>query len=294
MNTFTQKLRKVTDIKELTALINSDLCTDKQWHDFYISLPLVHLVYERNLAFLNRMIHEYTRNEKLNNTLIIKDLLRDFKPDHDMVLAKDISPGYNVKGYANGKLLIYQGEYFTKCCNQIADQMENVKTLTKPYYAMDVANYVVKHFIDKKQPIVNMILSPMLYYLQAYYLVNNDCALFSEPIEKWGYGPVISSVYDNFNSYGATPIPSMMKYVLVDSNGKWHLVDPMTITLQKTDQLQIDSLVDKIYNKIKTDPFQLIVHLQHEALWQKDKAKIAAGNKLKYSNDEIKAYFKNK
>lgn len=64
---------------------------------------------------------------------------------------------------------------------------EKRATLSKPYNVMDVANYVVQHFIDRGTPINNLLLNKILYYLQADSLRQTGKPLFKEQIEKWGY-----------------------------------------------------------------------------------------------------------
>lgn len=127
MNTFVQKLKKVNNIEELDALISSNLFDYDQCRYFNTSLSLVGLEYVRNLYFLNRTIHDCTISLTYDSTMIIKELLRDYNSEHKMVLAKDISDGYNSKGYPKGELLMYEGQYFRKCCNEIADQMIDSK-----------------------------------------------------------------------------------------------------------------------------------------------------------------------
>ena len=165
--------------------------------------------------------------------------------------------------------------------------------LHKPYNAMDVANYVVKHFIDEKQPIPNLLLLKILYYLQADSLIKYDTSLFSEAIEKWGYGPVIPEVYSNFKSYGPAPITSTIKYVEINDDGSWRLINPANRELEEQDKPQINALADEIYNKFWKNPFQLVYKTHEEPMWKKDEHKIQNGIlHIPYSNDEIRDYFK--
>jgi uncharacterized phage-associated protein len=49
-------------------------------------------------------------------------------------------------------------------------------------------------------------MQKLLYYAQAWYLVNFKLPLFGEAIKAWNLGPVIKEIYDAFKKYGASPI----------------------------------------------------------------------------------------
>lgn len=55
--------------------------------------------------------------------------------------------------------------------------------------------------------ITNLKLQKLLYYAQAWFLVNNNNErLFSDDIVAWQYGPVVEAVYNRFQIFGRTPI----------------------------------------------------------------------------------------
>ena len=55
--------------------------------------------------------------------------------------------------------------------------------------------------------LTNLKLQKLLYYEQGYHLASFGTPLFSEPIEAWMYGPVVPAIYDNYQQYGAGPLP---------------------------------------------------------------------------------------
>ncbi|WP_284928633.1 Panacea domain-containing protein [Candidatus Phytoplasma sp. AldY-WA1] len=66
----------------------------------------------------------------------------------------------------------------------------------------DIANYLIEKAHQENQEINNTRLQKLLYYAQAYYLVNNNKQpLFEEPIEAWDYGPVIPDLYFEFRKF---------------------------------------------------------------------------------------------
>lgn len=171
--------------------------------------------------------------------------------------------------------------------------MDNhVTILSKPYWAMDVANYLVQHFIDQGQPITNLLLLKILYYAQADSLRKTGKPLFTDKIEKWGHGPIVPVVYSYFKSYGAAPINEMQQYVLTDENNAWTLIKPEERQLVKDDTHWLNKLADEIQAKFAKNSFDLVKLTQKEQIWLKDKPKIKAGNMhIRYTNQEIKNYY---
>ena len=164
--------------------------------------------------------------------------------------------------------------------------------LHKPYRAMDVANYLVQHFIDQHRPINNTLLLKILYYLQADSLRQSNVPLFEDTIKKWGYGPIVPHVYSYFKSYGAAPITQMMEYVVINADNSWGLIKPSKRTLAPADIHQINKLADEICLKYQDKEFQLVKLSCKDPLWQESKAEIEHGNMdIPYTNKEIAEYF---
>lgn len=163
--------------------------------------------------------------------------------------------------------------------------------LQRPYRVMDVANYIVDRFSNENHPITNLLLLKMLYYLQAYFLVNDNESLFTEEIQKWGYGPVEPIVYSYFKENGASPITHSVQYV-VNNGEALELVNPRGRNLQENDRARIDNIVDRIYDRYHTDPFRLVEVTHSEPMWQEDERRIENGvHNIKYNNQEIINYF---
>lgn len=73
--------------------------------------------------------------------------------------------------------------------------------------AIDVAKYLLARANQNGDLITNLKLQKLLYYAQAWYLVNHNRRLFRDPIKAWDLGPVVPSVYRKWKKYGASPIP---------------------------------------------------------------------------------------
>lgn len=170
---------------------------------------------------------------------------------------------------------------------------KHVTVLSKPYWAMDVANYLVQHFVNQGQPITNSLLLKILYYAQADSLRKTGKPLFTDKIEKWGHGPIVPVVYSYFKSYGAAPIKEMQQYVLTDENTAWTLIKPEERQLAKNDTNWLNKLADEIQVKFAKNSFDLVKLTQKEQIWLKDKPRIKAGNMhIYYTNQEIIDYYR--
>ena len=58
-----------------------------------------------------------------------------------------------------------------------------------------------------KYPISNLKLQKLLYFIQAYFLVEVGKPCFSDVIEAWDYCPIVPSVYKEYRVYGSSNIP---------------------------------------------------------------------------------------
>ncbi|WP_288490037.1 Panacea domain-containing protein [uncultured Limosilactobacillus sp.] len=165
--------------------------------------------------------------------------------------------------------------------------------LQRPYRVMDVANYIVNRFSEQGHPITNLLLLKMLYYLQAYFLVNDNERLFTGEIQKWGYGPVEPIVYSYFKDNGASPIMHSVQYA-INNNGKLEMINPEGRNLQRNDQLQIDRIIDRLYDRFHVNPFRLVEITHEEPMWLRDRDRIENGvHNIEYNNQEIIEYFNN-
>jgi len=80
--------------------------------------------------------------------------------------------------------------------------------------AIQVAKLFLAWANEYGDVITNLKLQKLLYYAQAWHLVNyNRRRLFSDPIEAWDLGPVVPEIYRKWKRYGSSPIP-------YSSNGK--------------------------------------------------------------------------
>lgn len=74
------------------------------------------------------------------------------------------------------------------------------------YNAMDIARIIINYSHKKKNPVSNLKLQKLLYYVQAAFLIETGDVCFDNEIICWQHGPVVREVYNRFSSFGAEEI----------------------------------------------------------------------------------------
>lgn len=73
--------------------------------------------------------------------------------------------------------------------------------------AMVLAHYIVDKCTRDGEPVSNLQLQKMMYFLQTVYCrATGGELLFDDAFEAWPYGPVLSDVYTKYSDHGAEPI----------------------------------------------------------------------------------------
>lgn len=76
-----------------------------------------------------------------------------------------------------------------------------------PFSAIELARYVVDKCARENEPVSNLLLQKMLYFMQfAYCAATEGSLLFADEFEAWTYGPVLPEVYREYSYFGASPI----------------------------------------------------------------------------------------
>lgn len=74
------------------------------------------------------------------------------------------------------------------------------------YTAMQIAAAVIKLYAIEKQPITNLKLQKVLFYIQAKSFLMRGEPIFQDDIEAWRHGPVVRDVYNTFYPFIAFPL----------------------------------------------------------------------------------------
>lgn len=88
------------------------------------------------------------------------------------------------------------------------------------YNALDVAKYVINYCNEKQQPISNLKLQKLLYFLWVDFYKQRKCSLFHDNICAWQLGPVVPDVYYEFCSYAGLPIARKYCVANIEENDK--------------------------------------------------------------------------
>ncbi len=135
----------------------------------------------------------------------------------------------------------------------------------------DVAEYFLSlQDEDAGDLISNLKLQKLVYYAQGCHLALYDEPLFEDRIEAWLHGPVVPSLYREYKTYGAAPIPN-----------------PGDTDCSKFDDEEREFL-DEVYHVYGQFSAWKLKNMTHEdGPWR-----VASENQEAISNRSMKAYFK--
>lgn len=95
----------------------------------------------------------------------------------------------------------------------------------KTYDALYIAKYIINKCTSERNPITNLQLQKILYFLQREHLIQYGNCLFSDEIQAWQFGPVVPEVYYHFCGFGSSVIT--MNYNIDISKFDIELIDPI-------------------------------------------------------------------
>ncbi len=87
------------------------------------------------------------------------------------------------------------------------------------YTALNLSKYIVSKCIEDGEPISNLQLQKILYYIQKKFL-NDGKIAFLDDIQAWQFGPVVPEVYYFYCGYGSMPITSQYDRYEIESEDK--------------------------------------------------------------------------
>ena len=116
-----------------------------------------------------------------------------------------------------------------------------------------VANTILMLSFNENIPVSPMKLQKLMYFTYKDYLKTYDAPLFADRFECWQYGPVLSSIYYEFNRFGAKPINKFAR----DANG--------SVTVVNMDSYsQIAQSIQNTWDKYKRYSGIQLSHLTHK------------------------------
>ena len=152
------------------------------------------------------------------------------------------------------KLTILIDEKILHSINSRVDKKRDKEEciMIEKYSALDVAKYIVNYAInDLNLPLTNLKLQKILYFVQLEFLDKIGEVLFTDGIEAWKYGPVVSRTYSHYRKYSDLPITDTFL--------------PRT-TFTRSEDLVINRVVREY---IRTNEWELVRITHEQGPWKK-------------------------
>lgn len=127
------------------------------------------------------------------------------------------------------------------------------------YNVLDVCRYVINYSNKKDYGISNLKLQKILYFIQAFFLIETGSPCFDEKIKAWDFGPVVLEAYREYERYGGIDIPTVRSYVELDESNIWNseIIEYDDSVIARKDKKRINDVVDKFSNYSATDLVKL-------------------------------------
>lgn len=163
------------------------------------------------------------------------------------------------------------------------------------YNIMQIANYIIRKYIDTDTPITNLLLQKTLYYIIVDFIIRYHENITNTSIQKWGYGPVSPEVYSYYKEFGSKPITKTFSYIEFSNDDIILHSGEEEIIFDSTDKNRIEEISDIIISKYYNSPFKLVNLTHREPMWSKFEQNIINGERgIEYTVDEIESFFTNK
>ena len=157
------------------------------------------------------------------------------------------------------------------------------------YPVRDVSHYIIVYSNKKDYGVSNLKLQKLLYFVQAFFLINDCPPCFDEKIEAWDFGPVVPEIYREYKRYGGMDIPTIDYYVKFDKKNIWNTERIYyEEIISDDDKEMIQAVVDKFAHCSAT----FLVNLTHnQDPWINA---YVNGQRNEITKEDIKRYFEQK
>ena len=157
------------------------------------------------------------------------------------------------------------------------------------YPVRDVSHYIIVYSNKKDYGVSNLKLQKLLYFVQAFFLINDCPPCFDEKIEAWDFGPVVPEIYREYKRYGGMDIPTIDYYVKFDKKNIWNTERIYyEDIISDDDKEMIRAVVDKFAHCSAT----FLVNLTHnQDPWINA---YVNGQRNEITKEDIKRYFEQK
>jgi uncharacterized phage-associated protein len=119
-----------------------------------------------------------------------------------------------------------------------------------------IARYLIHYFIRVGEPLTNLKLQKLLYYIEVWHLVYFDGeSLFKEKPQAWVHGPVYPTIYHKYKHYQSQPI--IFKDLVDDEDLDYKLGEAVNFDDNKKDF--INSIL-KFYGTKSAFELEMLTH----------------------------------
>ena len=157
------------------------------------------------------------------------------------------------------------------------------------YDVLEVCRHVINYSNEKEYGISNLKLQKVLYFIQAYFLIDKtkNAPSFDDKIEAWNFGPVVPAPYHEYTQSGSAHIPPPLSNILFDTDNIWDTerVKFNDDVITDEDKKRINKVVDKFSGYSATD---LVAITHRQSPWM-DAYAPYRNNEI--TLDAIKEYF---
>lgn len=121
----------------------------------------------------------------------------------------------------------------------------------------NLVRYLLFRFSFDGEPITNLKMQKLLYYVYVWYLVKTGNRCFEERFQAWPIGPVLPSVYDELKRFKAFPISPDFSEIKTKED---------ISNLKKELGEEIVTIADEVYEKYGVKSAFELVNLTHNEL----------------------------
>lgn len=157
-------------------------------------------------------------------------------------------------------------------------------TKIQPQSPLAVANFVIEIAKEQNNPVTNLKLQKVLFFLQGFCLYKYQEKLINGCFSKWKYGPVEETVYNNFKSNGALPINDMYIDIFFDRGS----IKSKEVRISTLNQDILSELKKTTKSIIHIEPWELVRMTHSHSSWSDYEEDILKRKSLDYTNEEIK------
>lgn len=156
------------------------------------------------------------------------------------------------------------------------------------YDARKISNLLMSEFDAQQWDLSNLKLNKILFFIQGWAFVRLDRKVIKNHFVAWQHGPVVKSIWQEFQQFGSSPITEQAKY-LNYSSGNLEVVSFVDVDQETRTLIQA---VAPFYLKKSASELRALTHLPSTP-WDMVRRQLAGPSLSdKIPDNLISSYFK--